>query len=341
MKVMRVLMITMALIGLTDVAHGDPTALKKVLIGIAGNAYPYSYYCDANGKLDMAGSEFCGVEIKLMQRICADQSLECQWARHKFAKSPEPETKKVYTPLDQEGILFDLITPAACADSDCASADDDSRFPYDVVLGSIATSAARRPYVLFSVPYYTAPNILIGNKVDRLFAENEVDGNGFPPDRMYFSEAPERKLKIGVLPGSDLYVQIRDAYPNAQHIEIIQTGTFAEDLVAGKIDLAMAWQGVEQKVRNVVSGGSHEQFGIVSVLKTVRVDSRNAVGLAFRPTAQGLSLAEIFNKGIIKSRAGGGGYHRELFLQMMGADLWPCQSAPYLNGDPKCAETPE
>ncbi|MGE0631658.1 MAG: substrate-binding periplasmic protein [Pseudobdellovibrionaceae bacterium] len=302
-----------------------------VRIGTAGISYPYNYPCDANTKSGPKETRVCGIEVDFFNRICSDMNLQCTWILHPLAGSPTSDPMR-----DPGGLLYDLLKP-----ENGASADSDASYPYDVVISSIGASPARRLKMLFSLAYYEPRDVLIGNVVQPLIKKEDLDGEGFPHDKPYFSDS-SRKLRIGTLPG-DLYLHLTEAYPKTpKHIELIRTLNYDQDLVAGKIDLAMAWTGIEKKIRDVTNGGGNTQFGVVSILNSGVSDPLNGVVVASRISESGRKLNDLFNRGIMKSRSSGGngGYHREIFMKALNADLWPCRRNPYVEGDPKCGNIP-
>ena len=308
-------------------AAPDPIPVR---IGAAGNSYPYNYACDAESKPNANGTQVCGIEVELFNRICADMNLQCTWVLHAWAAAPGKDPFR-----DPGGFLFDLINPAQGTD-----ADADSSYPYDVAISSLGASPARRLEMLFTISYYWPKDALIGDVLHPVVKRKDFDKNGFPLDKPYFRDR-KRKLNIANLPG-DLYLHLTEAYPNPKHIEIFATTTYDQDLVLGKVDLAMAWSGIERKIRDITNGGGNLKFGIVSNLSSVVKDPLNGVVVASRISKSGRRLNELFNQGIIKSRmsGGGGGYHRQIFMKALNADLWPCQANPYVHGDPKCKNIP-
>lgn len=303
----------------------------SVRIGTAGSSYPYNYVCDANSKPDSKGTRVCGIEVDLFNRICADMKLECTWVIHPWAGSPTSDPLK-----DPGGLLYDLLNPTLGG-----PADSDASYPYDVAISSLGASPARRLQMLFTMAYYEPRDVLIGNVVDRLVQSADLDQAGFPHDKSYFSD-PQRKLRIGTLPG-DLFLHLTEAYSNPEHVELIPTTNYDLDLVVGKIDLAMAWTGIEKKIRDTTNGGGNTQFDVVSILTSGVSDPLNGVVVASRISKSGRRLNELFNQGILNSRSAGGngGYHREIFMKALNADLWPCRRNPYIVGDPKCGNIPE
>ena len=243
--------------------------------------------------------------------------LDCVWMIRPWSVGPQG-------PLGAGGLLNGLIPRAGAP------------LEYDLVVNSVSMSADRRMEVLFTMAYYDAYHIVIG-KPGFSVADPIFGPTGFPVDRPHFLD-PARKLRILTYPGA-MQRELIMAYGSApQHVEIVTVGTDLQTaLVSGQGDVLYAWTGIERQIQDLVAGG--QDYRVLSTTRFLREDPFNAVGAAAPATREGRQLTERLNAAMIQLRRDG--FHRRIFTQIFGLDLWPCQQAPYIDGDPKCVPQPK
>ena len=304
-----------------------------VRIATFANFYPYTYPCENDP------TQPCGIEIDLFTKICKDEvfvtkrwdsdkklyvdvptKLDCQWIM-----KGQSDWAPAGNPLQPGGLLYNLTHAGP------------NGFEFDAVINSLSTTTERRLELQYSIPYYTALHTFIGR--ESLAGKIEFDEKRkFPKDQ----QIDGRKLRISAGLGF-LKDELKRAYGEATNIEVVNTPTPEADLVAGKIDIFFAWNGLEKMIQDKFDGGK-KNFIILGQTDALSPDVRNAVGVATRQTPQGHLISELFSQGILKSRADRGtpgGYYLEIFKKYLGYDLWPCQSAPYVMNDPKCPHPPK
>lgn len=303
---MKALFFLSMLLTLSPAFAGESTTVH---IATAAKTYPYVYACGS-------ASGICGVEYELIQRACEKAGLSCAWQIRPWAGKDGP--------MGPGGLLYGL-TQAAPIPPD-----------YDLVVNSVSISADRRLELLFTMPYYDAYHIFIG-KPGFSTREQAFGEKGFPADQPHFAD-PSRKLRILTYPGA-MQKELVTAYgPNPRHVEIVAvSGDLQNALVQGQGDLLYAWTGIEKQVRDLVPGG--DAYRVLSTSQYERTDPFNAVGAVAAVTREGRQLTEKLNNALVALRRAG--LHKELFTSAFGVDLWPCQQAPYLEGDPKCAAQPK